>query len=306
MNFSWMIRNFLYKVKCFSIRPSKIEAKTIVFYMDPNRKYPGFVDILKAIIGSFYIAKVNGYKLKIHFETPFQLTKYLSPANETNDWILSVHERTGVDKLNISTGLLNYYGIGKIPQLTKARYQVRNFIGWNILQRNKMVGWEKKWHELYHELFQPSDYLRENIAKFEIKENEYIAIHIRFVNALELAEPDFPQIPLNDDEKESLISSCISKIKELESTESCKAVVFSDSNYFLGRCREMDILVLEGNVGHVTYNQNAEIVLKMFTDLNMIARAKKVFSLRSNNLYASAFPLYGSIIGGKSFKTISL
>lgn len=38
MNLSWMIRDFLYRIKCFSIRPSKIEAKTIVFYMDP--KYP--------------------------------------------------------------------------------------------------------------------------------------------------------------------------------------------------------------------------------------------------------------------------
>lgn len=306
MNYSWTIRNCLYRIKCFSFIPSKIEAKTVVFYMDPCRKYPGFVDILKAIIGCYYIAKMNGYKFKIHYEVPFKLNKFLLPIDTLNNWQLSASEKVGIDKLNISTGLLNYYGIGKIPQLTKARYQVRNFIGWNILQRNNVVDWEKKWHALYHELFQPSDYLRKNIVEIGIKENEYIAIHIRFVNALELAEPDFPQVPLNEDEKEKLISTCISKIKELESSESCKAVVFSDSNYFLNRCREVEILILEGNVGHVTYNQNAEIVLKMFTDLNMIARAKKVFSLRGNNLYASAFPLYGSIIGGKSFKTISL
>lgn len=278
----------------------------MIFYMDPNRKYPGFVDILKAIIGCYYIAKMNGYKFKIHFGTPFQLSKYLSPVSEANDWMLSASEKTGINKLNISTGLINYYGIGKIPRLTKARYQVRNFIGWNILQRNNMMDWEKKWHELYHELFQPSDYLRKKLSEFEFKENGYIAIHIRFVNALELAEPDFPQVPLNEDEKENLIYSCIAKIKELESTESCKAVVFSDSNYFLSKCHDMNIFVLEGNVGHVTYNQNAEIILKMFIDLNMIARAKKVFSLRNDNLYASAFPLYGSIIGGKLFKTTSV
>lgn len=278
----------------------------MIFYMDPNRKYPGFVDILKAIIGCYYIAKMNGYKFKIHFGTPFQLSKYLSPISEANDWMLSASEKTGINKLNISTGLINYYGIGKIPRLTKARYQVRNFIGWNILQRNNMMDWEKKWHELYHELFQPSDYLRKKLSEFEFKENGYIAIHIRFVNALELAEPDFPQVPLNEEEKENLIYSCIAKIKELESTESCKAVVFSDSNYFLSKCHDMSIFVLEGNVGHVTYNQNAEIILKMFTDLNMIARAKKVFSLRNDNLYASAFPLYGSIIGGKLFKTTSV
>ncbi|WP_294590775.1 hypothetical protein [uncultured Phocaeicola sp.] len=274
--------------------------------MDPDRKYPGFVDILKAIIGCYYIAKMNGYKFKIHFDTPFQLSKFLSPLSESNDWILSACEKADIDKLNISIGLMDYNGIGKIPQLTRARYQVRNFIGWNILQRNNMVGWEKKWHELYHELFQPSNYLLKNIAEFKIKENEYIAIHIRFVNALELAEPDFPQKPLNEVEKMNLISSCISKIKELESTENSKAVVFSDSNYFLSRCRDMDIFVLAGNVGHITYNQNDEIVLKMFIDLNMIARAKKVFSLRSNNLYASAFPLYGSIIGGKLFSVVNL
>ena len=169
-----------------------------------------------------------------------------------------------------------------------------------------MVGWEKKWHELYHELFQSSDYIRKKLSEFEFKENEYIAIHIRFVNALELAEPDFPQEPLNEVEKENLISSCIAKIQELEYTEGCKAVVFSDSNYFLSRCHDKNIFVLAGNVGHITYNQNAEFVLKMFSDLNMIARAKKVFSLRSNHLYASAFPLYGSIIGGKLFNVVNL
>lgn len=38
-----------------------------------------------------------------------------------------------------------------------------------------MVGWEKKWHELYHELFQSSDYIRKKLSEFEIKENGYIA-----------------------------------------------------------------------------------------------------------------------------------
>lgn len=82
--------------------------------------------------------------------------------------------------------------------------------------------------------------------------------------------------------------------------------MFSDSNYFLSRCHDKNIFVLAGNVGHITYNQNAEFVLKMFSDLNMIARIKKVFSLRNNHLYASAFPLYGSIIGGKLFNVVNL
>lgn len=305
MNYSWTIRNIIYRIRCFSIKPSNIEANTIVFYMDPNRKYPGFVDILKAIIGSYYIAKVNGYKFKIYFDTPFQLSKYLSPS-KSNNWTLSATEKADIDKLNISIGLMDYYGIGEIPNLEKKRYQVRNFIGWNILQRNNMPNWEIQWHKLYHELFQPSVYLQKHLVGYNIKENEFIAIHIRFVNALNLAEPDYPQIPLNDDEKENLISRCILKIKELESIENCKAIVFSDSTFFLSRCRDMGIRVLIGNVGHITYNQNAEIVLKMFIDLNLIALAKKVYSIRNNNLYASAYPFYGSIIGGKIFKTISL
>lgn len=306
MNYSWTIRNLIYRIKCFSIKPSNIEAKTMVFYMDSNRKYPGFVDILKAIIGCYYIAKVNGYKFKIHFDSPFQLSKYLSPVNESNNWALSSTEKAYIDNLNLSIGLMNYNGIGKIPQLSKNRYQVRNFIGWNILQRNNMVDWEKQWYELYHELFRPTEYLLKHIVESDLKENEYIAIHIRFVNALNLAEPDYPQVPLNPDEKENLISNCILKIMELESKELCKAVVFSDSNYFLSRCRDVGINVLAGNVGHITYSQNEEIVLKMFTDLNLIARAKKVFSIRSENLYASAYPFYGSVIGGKIFKTVSL
>ncbi len=306
MNLHWMIRNILYRIRNFSIKPSVLEKRTLVFYMDRKRKYPGLVDLLKAIIGCYYIANENGYHFKLFFESPFLLSRFLSPSHASNNWVMSLEERNNVDKLNVSVRLINYYGIGDVPKLIKERYQVRNFIGWNILQRNKMPDWKERWHNLYHELFQPSEFLLKSLEKLHIKENEYIAIHIRFVNALELAEKDYPQMPLDYCGKERLINACIKKIQMLELATHHKAIVFSDSNSFLNRCRSFGFLVLNGQVGHITYDQSDETVLKTFLDLYSIAMSKEVYSLRGENLYASAFPLYASIIGGKDFKIIEL
>lgn len=306
MNWHWLIRNILYRIRNFSIEPSTIGKRTLVFYMDPKRKYPGLVDLLKAIIGCYYIAKENGYHFKLFFESPFLLRRFLSPSPAGNNWVMSSEERNNVENLNAYVRLINYYGIGDVPKLTKDRYQVRNFIGWNILQRNKMPDWKERWHKLYHELFQPSDLLLESLEKLYIKENEYIAVHVRFVNALEFAEKDYPQKPLDNCGKERLINACIKKILMLETTTRHKAIVFSDSNLFLDRCRRYGFMVLKGQVGHTTYDQSDETILKTFLDLYSIAMSKEVFSLRGENLYASAFPLYASIIGGKDFKTIEL
>ena len=306
MNWHWLIRNVLYRIKNFSIEPSAIGKRTLVFYMDPKRRYPGLVDLLKAVVGCYYIANENGYHFKLFFETPFQLSRFLSPSHAINNWMMSPEERNTVDKLNTSVRLINYYGIGDVPKLTKDRYQVRNFIGWNILQRNNMPDWKERWHDLYHELFQPSEFLLKALERLYIKENEYIAIHVRFVNALELAEPDYPQRPLNDHDRERLIDACIKKIQMLEMSTHSKALVFSDSNLFLGRCRNFGFTVLEGQVGHITYDHAEGTILKTFLDLYSIAMAKEVFSLKDDNLYASAFPLYGSIIGGKKFNIAQL
>jgi hypothetical protein len=305
-NYRWAIRNLVNRIMGFCLKSTNDMRKTVIFYIDPKRKYPGFVDILKAIIGCYYIAKENGYQFKIYFEKPFLLSKFLEPADPINDWSLSEKQINRINKLPISVGLLNYHGIGKIPKLHKEIYQVRNFIGWNILQRNHIDNWCSLWNRLYNELFKPSNFLQSAINGLGVNENEYIAVHIRFVNALELSEPDYPQKPLGEKDKERLINSCIKKVKAIETRENINAIVFSDSNLFLKRSLDCNVSVLNGNVGHITYNHSDGVVLKMFLDLYAIARSKKVFSLRGTHLYASAFPLYGSVIGGKEFEIIEL
>ena len=310
MNYKWFMRNIVYRLKGFSLRTKDIDLsknKKVIFYMDKHRKYPGFVDLLKAIVGTYYIAKLNGYDYKIYFETPFQLSKYFLPPKDGKvNWIMTTEEIANINELPFSIGLLNYYGIGNIPQLTKSCYQVRNFIGWNILQRNKQKNWELTWSMLYSELFTPSDYLQSALDKLLLKENSYIAIHVRFVNALELAELDYAQRPLNDEQKNVLMLKCYESIKKIETKEKLKAIVFSDSSTFLNFAKQNGSVVLDGNVGHITYNSSDDVVLKMFIDLYAISRARKVFMLRGDKLYDSAFPIYASLIGSKPSKIVNI
>lgn len=309
MNYNWFIRNFLYRIKGFTFKSEQRPVQTVkkvIFFMDANRKYPGFVDLLKAIIGSYYIAKTNGYEFKIHFESPFQLSKYLVPPLGGTNWMLTKEEIAHINELPFSVGLLNYYGIGSIPKLHKDLYQVRNFIGWNILQRNNLKGWSSVWTKLFLELFEPTEYLQNNLHELLLPENSYVGVHVRFVNALELAEIDYPQKPLCGKEKILLMEECVKTIKNIEDKEKTKAIVFSDSPSFLNYSIKNGLNVCGGKVGHITYNQTDDVILKMFTDLYAISRAKKTFMLRGNNLYASAFPLYASLIGSKHPQIINI
>lgn len=303
MNYKWKIANVLYAVKHFRLIGSNKRESLVIMTVDKTKTHPGFVDILKAIIGCYYIAKVNGFGFRLNFTHPFYIVNYLQPNKV--DW----NNKNDISNSYLNSHLLNYYGKGQIPKLKQGeQYHVYNFMGWNILQRNNVYNWEKEWSELYQELFIPSTKLKNVLKHIRAQmPPEYISVHIRFVNAIGITEPKYKQsLLLPNDEQHGLINKCIKALLIIKKEHEIPIVVFSNSNRFLSIAKDKGFIALKGKVGHIRYIHNDETITKMFTDFFIMSYSKEIISLRNENLYNSAFPLYASIIAEKKLKIIQI
>jgi hypothetical protein len=293
----YFFRSCRYYVKYYSFRPDKtVTGHTLFFIIDPAIKHPGFADRLKAIVGCYYIAEQNGFDFKIIFETPFLLSDYLE-VNQYN-WLA---DRQALSYSLRNSRVIAYNGGGKIPRLKRSvkQYHVYSYIGYNILETNRIPDYKKRWGDLFNTLFRPKDFLLQRMADTGFRKDEYIAVHLRFVNALEHFEDDqFNVLP--DAQKESLIQRCLTGIRTIQAqNKDLPALVFSDSLIFLNRVRELSLPVLDGPVGHISYKNDKEVVIKTFLDFYMIANARRIYVIRAPELYNSVYPSYAALTGYK-------
>lgn len=123
----YYFRNLHYYWQLYSFKKDReVSGNTLYFIIDPNIKHPGLVDRFKAIVGLFYVAKINGFDFKVIFNHPFKLEEYLS-VNKYN-WIANQSELS-YSLQNVR--LIPYNGSGKIPRLSKTikQYHVYCYIG---------------------------------------------------------------------------------------------------------------------------------------------------------------------------------
>jgi len=296
----YFTRNCIYYYKRYHISKDKnIQGNVVYFIIDPQIKHPGLTDRLKAIVGIYYIAKLNHFDFKVIFNTPFRLNDYLD-INQ-HDWVADEGQLSYSIK---NTRIISYNG-DKIPVLNKKikQYHVYCYIGYDILERKKVENYQILWGNLYHELFKPSIILEEKINKLTIPENSYVAIHLRFVNALQNIEEDQFNY-LSPDQQEALIVRCLNGIKSIGGKYPDKRlIVFSDSPVFLERAKSLPIIVLEGEIGHISFAKDVDkVVIKTFIDYYMIARACKVYCIMAPEMYRTVYSYYASLIGQKEYE----
>lgn len=301
----YFCRGIKYYYREYSLKlDKKVSGNTVYFIIDPNIHHPGLADRFKAIIGSYYIAKINGFNFKIIFKNPFLLEHYLVPNISTN-WIADFSDLSYSFQ---NSRIIAYNGGGKVPKLNKhiKQYHIYSYIGYDILETNKIPNYQEIWGTLFRELFKPSPILQEALSQITLTENEYISVHIRFVNALENFEENEFKV-LSDEEKNNLISRCDSAIRNLISTSSGhRVVVFSDSQTYLNHVKETipEAVVLSGNIKHISFNNNADAALKTFVDFSLISKSKIVYRFLSDEIYATVFSYYAALSNGKECKDI--
>jgi hypothetical protein len=303
-NMRYFMRSCKYYAKYYSFKKDrKITGKTLYFIIDPNIKHPGLCDRYKAIVGCYYIALQNGFDFKIIFDYPFRLRDYLD-INE-HDWIA---ERNDLSYSLRNSRVIPYNGGGKPPCLNKSinQYHVYNYIGYDILETNHIPDYKIIWGKLYNRLFTSKSFINRLIDETGFKKNDYIAIHLRFVNALEHFEGDHFN-ELAEDNKEILINRCLKGITNIIGENTGKQViVFSDSKIFLDRVKELPVYVLDGKIGHISFENDKEIIIKTFIDFYMISNAERIYMIKAPEMYASVFSYYAALAGFKNMKILEV
>jgi hypothetical protein len=302
-NFRYYVRDCNKYCKKYSLKKDKIiQGNTLFFIIDPKKNHPGLADRLKVIVGCYYIAKQNGFDFKLIFEHPFPLRNYLSP--NLYNWYATEHDLS-YSIQNRAVVSYNGMDINKLRK-RKKQYHVYNYTGYNVLQKKNIPKWEQLWGELFRELFSPTEYLKRQIESVSIDEDTYIAVHLRFVNALDVFEKGHFNSISTTEEKENLIERCANGIKQIISDyEDKKIIVFSDSIVFLEEIKKINlpILILDGKkIGHISFESSDEIVLKTFIDFYMISKAYKVIAIRSPEMYNSVFSYYAALAGNKKYE----
>lgn len=291
------VKNFYVRIRYYHIgRPEK-HQRMVLFVIGKGcpQKHPGFVDRLKAIVSVYHIAVENGYPFKLICNDPFPIEDYLEP-NEV-DW-----KAGGEISFSLkNTGLFTYIPQKGIPLLKSGieQHHCYYYEGLNIWKCMGIREWGEAWGEAYHKLFRPGPRLKALLEQSVPKER-FTAVHIRFVNTLEDFEEGYGS-RLKEAQRKRLIERCLECLKRIRDLENEAVYVFSDSIHFLRIIDGMGYSHLNtDHIGHVSFQAERKVYEKTLIDFYVMSAAERIYSVRGEPLYNSAFPEYAAFVGGKT------
>jgi len=86
-----------------------------------------------------------------------------------------------------------------------------------------------------------------------------------------------------------------------------KLLVTSDSNLFLKKAGKISgVYTLQGKVVHIdtTVGENKDVYMKSFLDFYMLSEGEKIYSIGTDEMYKTEFPLYASKLNNIPFERI--
>lgn len=286
----------------------KKHKKEIIIVFDGNFGHGGLVDRLKGIVSFYAIAKEIDADFKIYFKHPFQLETFLKP-NEYN-WLATESDLKFNPFQAIFLFLMDNFSFDWIKKIKKSKKQ-KFIIYANIdyldsiypnLATEKL---KENWSSLFQQLFTKSTLLKEELEKLNLPE-EYIAIHTRFTSLLGDFN-DTSSRSISEKRKNEVLTLIKNQIEQIDS--SLPKIVFSDSITFLNYIKaNSNVVVLEGNPSHVDVknSKSDDENLKTFIDFFVISEAKRIYLLRTNEMYNSAFSKYASFINNNKFHNLNI
>lgn len=292
----YIIKSMRYYRKLRFVKAQKVNTFYMIF--EPFRGHPGLADRLKAIISTYNLAKSNGYEFKVFFETPFKLCEYLIPQK---NWLTTLDEL----EYSISDTCLFHEVSWRVPTKLKKNKQYHCYQYSGNLMPRVFPNTHYKWCDLFNELFAPSKKIIDLYNELNIQPHSYVAIHIRFVNALERFENTYFDNHLaTQEERNALILRCKEGIlKVLENNPNRPVYVFSDSKVFLESVVDLPVKTLDSHaIQHVSSARNDEATLKTFLDMYVMSQSSAVYRFRAPEIYSiSHYALLAATIGDIPF-----
>lgn len=295
----------MYKV--FPLRSKSSEKRVICYYRAKGPFAPGLADRLKCMVSGFVISRENNRAYYIYHDQGFLLEDYLVPASV--NW--SIHYD------DISLGVLSCKRLwfeNKIVKLDDSIAEYHFLSGGDIVEKLTDELKDKyNFAHLFHSLFRPSELLRNTIEAikdvYSLRENEYIAIHARFLDFFENVEQKrvtaFTR-HASPEEQQQMIESVNRTIRHISCEhEGKKVLLFSDSPTFLAAPHPEGVCIIQGEVGHIyAHAGNKDVTLKAFSDLFIISQASHIYSIVGPGTHASGYSYLAARVGARPFRRI--
>lgn len=285
--------------------------KIVIFMVDGRMHHGGLADRLKGVVSVYSVCRSLGIPVKIHFTSPFKLADFLVP-NEV-DWTIDEKDicYNRKDALPVFCGT----NATHVEMPFQRRWFVKNFkkdFKQIHVYTNAYLEQGHRFKEYFNELFKMSPALEEAVSKTcqEYKDG-YITVSCRFLALL----GDFNEEghkPLSPEKQAELLNRTKEEIEAIHNEERNRKLpilLMSDSI----RCLEYItqelpyVHKIPGLPVHMDYtsdNHNNATHLKTFTDLMVISKAKRVYLLKSREMYNSGFPRIAALIGDRPLKLI--
>lgn len=300
-------RALLSMYKFFPLRSNSTEKRIICYYRANGPFAPGLADRLKCMVSGYIVAKECGRSYYIYHDEGFMLEDYLVPANV--NW--------SIPHTQISLGLFSCKRLYFVKELIKLDDSVMeyHFLSGGDIERNLTGEFKCKYEfsRMFHDLFRPTELLQKTIDSImesnRLKENEYIAVHARFLDFFENVEQKRVTATTrhaSPEEQQKMIESVNRTIQHIINThEGKKVLLFSDSPTFLASPHPEGVCIIPGEVGHIyACSGNQAVTLKAFSDLFVISQASHIYNVVGPGTYPSGYSFLAARIGGRPFKRI--
>jgi hypothetical protein len=283
------------------------QTQMLIFFVDGKNFHGGLCDRFKGIVSMFHYCLCKNVSFKISYTYPFELSDYLLPNGY--DWKLSV-----TDKVTLhfcETKHINLIGDASIRRLVRlnTNRQIHAYANRDIIAGlNEYYKANYQWGELFKKLFKPTKEMNEIIQYRKSKiGGEYIGAVFRFQNMLgDFSEYEYT--PLPDEEKITLIEKCRCAVLELQQWETCKCIlVTSDSTSFLKTLLKLNNIFVFPDKGiHIDMIAGAghDTYMKSFLDFYLLSGGQKIYSIGTDVMYKSDFPLYAAKVSNIPFERI--
>lgn len=283
------------------------DSKKVIVMVDG---YPGgqggLTDRLRGALSVYSLCKENAWDFRFHFVYPFDLHDYLVPAEY--DWSIDDKDvvRTIPYSQPIALYLMNLVGENRLDKrILKKQIESDEHKQYHIYTSAFFD--KDNYPQLYRELFNPSDALRQAIdLNNKPLGTRYYAASFRFQELLGDLKEASECVRLNEQDRTLLLNKCIDELScfiKRQLPEGYKLLVTSDSALFLEHAKSLEhVYVSPGKVFHPHYGADGDLpFMKSFVDLYTLMEAEKVFLFKTGLMYKSGFPEFAALLGGKQF-----
>lgn len=277
------------------------QRQGIICMYDGRIVHGGLTDRIRGLLTTYREAKRRGIPFYVYWDSPFELSDYLEPAEI--DW--------RIDKSEIS-----YFKEEAYPVI------IQDMSPWNNKMRldaalshakpqthvySNADNARGEYARLFRELFKPTEALQRQVDYHLEKLGEgYSSFAFRFM-ALLGDFTDCSNETLTGKAYEDFISKVMREFrKQIDLLPAdCRIFVASDSRKFLDMASQMDprIYVTPGEVKHIDFSRGAydEAWMKTFVDQQLHMHAERVTQMLTDKMYNSGFPRFAAEVGGAEY-----